>query len=91
MKLLTFLSDFSTKSNYVPAAFDQLFRTRSNELLPTIISANKKKDDLFKEDENFYTSAISLLSEHLLDVFFRGQDKRITEIAPQIKKEFFEE
>ena len=81
----------SAKSNYVPAAFDQLIRTRSNELLPTIISSNKKREELFTQDENFYVSALSLLAEHLLDIIFVGQDNRITQINPQIKKEFFEE
>ena len=83
----TFISE---KSTYALAAFDQVVRTRSNELLPTIISSNKPREELFTQDNTFYASSISLLSEHLLDVMFSGQvDARVQEISPQIRKEFF--
>lgn len=81
----------SEKSNYVPAAFDQLIRTRCNELLPTIVSSNQKKSEIFSQKDSFCASALSLLAEHLLEVTFLGQDKRIKEISPQIKKDFFGE
>ena len=80
----------SEKSTYALAAFDQVIRTRSNELLPTIISSNKPREELFTQDSTFYSSSVSLLSEHLLDVMFSGKvDARVFEISPQITKEFF--
>lgn len=82
----TFVSE--KNPNYVISAFDNLFRTRSNELLPTIISSNQKKEQLFAQSD-FYRGALSLLAEHLLEVTFMGKDRRV-EISPQIKKEFFE-
>lgn len=82
----------SEKSNYVPAAFDQLFRTRSNELLPTIVSSNRPRQELFSgqtsKDDNFYASALSLLSEHVLDVPFTGGKDKRSEMNLQIRKEF---
>jgi len=81
----------SEKSNYVAAAFDQLIRTRCNELLPTIVSSNKTQNDLFSQEDSFCASALSLLAEHLLGITFQGQDKRIKDISPQLKKDFFGE
>lgn len=63
--------------SYIAAAFDQLFRTRSNELLPTIFSSNKTKEDFFKNSPGtFGVSAVSLLAEHLIEVLFTGKDRR---------------
>ena len=69
--------------SFISAAFDQLFRTRSNELLPTLFSANKSREEFFKNSTGtFGASALSLLAEHLVDVMFMGKDRR-----PQINSE----
>jgi DNA replication protein DnaC len=76
--------------SYIAAAFDQLFRTRSNELLPTILSANKTREEFFKNSTGtFGASALSLLAEHLIDVLFIGKDKR-AQINPELVQLFLE-
>lgn len=78
-------------SVYIDSVLDQLFRTRANSCLPTLLTANATRGEAIKsKEESFALGLLSLFDEHLLDIHFMGKDIRNNKHKIN-KTEFFEE
>lgn len=71
------------KGDLIPASFDNLFRGRSNNLRPTLITSN---GELSRIGESYGPRLLSLFYEHLTPVACIGQDYRRTVISPKLEK-----
>lgn len=68
----------SEDSKYVNSILDTLFRTRVQNCLPVIMTANKTIQNILTSntEEVFSKSLLSLFDESLLSIAFMGVDKR---------------
>lgn len=81
----------SENSKYVNSILDNLFRTRVQNNLPVIMTANKPMKDILKsEEEVFSKSLLSLFSESLLPIVFLDKDVR-SELKKENMERFFGE
>lgn len=83
--------DYMAKdSKYIDAILDELFRTRSNQKLPVIMTANRTMEDILAAREGTTVkSLLSLFDENLLPVLFMGKDHR-AQLKVDARKKFFE-
>lgn len=80
----------SKESKYVSSILDSLFRTRVQNCLPVIMTANKPITDILESDEEVFSkSLISLFDESLSPIMFLGNDRR-AEIKKKARKKFLE-
>jgi DNA replication protein DnaC len=80
----------NTQSRFLNSSYDNLFRTRANNCLPTIITANQKRDKVLEDDNGIFgKSLLSLFAEHIKDVPVIGRDRRKSRISSEVD-EFFE-
>jgi len=79
----------SEEGKYVNSIVDTLFRTRTQNCLPTIITANKSMQDILEKskEEVFLNSLLSLFKESLLTICFYGGDKR-SDLEKQAREKF---
>lgn len=82
----------SEDSKYVNSILDTLFRTRVQNNLPVIMTANKPINNILQSnsEEVFTKSLLSLFDESLLSVLFYGSDKR-SELKTEARKRFLED
>lgn len=81
----------SENSKYVNSILDSLFRTRVQNCLPVIMTANKTMTDILSSNEEVFTkSLLSLFDESLIPVLFMGSDKR-AELKKDSIKRFLED
>ena len=79
----------SENSKYVNSILDTLFRTRVQNCLPVVMTANKTMKDILasNNEEVFSKSLLSLFDESLLPILFFGADKR-AELKQEARKRF---
>lgn len=78
----------SEKSEYINSILDTLFRTRVQNKLPVVMTANKSIEEILGKNQEVYSkSLISLFKESLLPVMFHGGDKR-EDLAKQAREKF---
>lgn len=65
-----------TKTDFVDAAYDTMFRQRCNTNLPIILTANVKKDELYSSADIYSVSLLSLFDEHVEEVVVTGKSQR---------------
>jgi len=81
----------SKNSEYIQSILDSLFRTRVQNNLPVIITANKTLEDaLSSGEEVFSKSLLSLFDESLLPILFFGPDRR-AELKQEARKKFLDD
>lgn len=79
------------ESKYIDATLDTLFRTRVQNSLPVIMTANKSLEEVLDlQEEVFSKSLLSLFNESLLPIVFMGCDYR-NELKEQARKKYFGE
>jgi len=79
----------NTQSRFLNHSYDNLFRTRANNCLPTIITANKKRDTVLRDDNGIFgKSLLSLFAENIKDVPVIGRDRRRCRISSEVN-DFF--
>lgn len=77
------------ESKYIDATLDSLFRTRVQNSLPVIMTANKSLEDVLGiQEEVFAKSLLSLFNESLLPIVFMGHDYR-TDLKEKAKERYF--
>lgn len=68
----------SDKSSYIDSILDTLFRTRVQNCLPVIMTANKTILEILSSQEEVASkSLLSLFDESLISILFMGGDHRI--------------
>jgi DNA replication protein DnaC len=84
-----FISD---NSKYVNSILDSLFRTRVQNNLPVIMTANKTMEDILtsNSEEVFSKSLLSLFDESLLPIAFIGADRR-ADLKKEARKRFLDD
>lgn len=81
----------SKNGGYVDSVLDTLFRSRVQNCLPIIVTANKDiKEILQQQEEVFSKSLLSLFDESLLPIMFFGTDHR-AELKKNARKRFLED
>lgn len=82
----------SENSKYVNSILDTLFRSRVQNCLPVIMTANKTIKDILSSnsEEVFSKSLLSLFDESLLPILFFGADKR-SELKAEARKRFLDD
>lgn len=72
-------------SSLISSSFDNLFRERANNCLPTFITSNIPMNQI---NNKYAEGLFSLFSEHLIPLIFHGKDRRTDKIAPELEKDF---
>jgi len=81
----------SEKSKYVDSILDTLFRTRVQNKLPVVITANKTIGEILTSHEEVVSkSLLSLFDESVVSILFMGNDHR-AEIKKDNRKRFLGE
>lgn len=64
--------EYRDKGGFVESHLDELLRNRADNLLPTLITTNKKQDDLAQNNSRL----LSLFHEHFITIPFTTKDYR---------------
>ena len=76
--------EYKSRTGFLEAHFDRIFRERANNLLPTILTSNLAPTDIATD---YGKRLFSILNEHLLVVETNMSDYRRKVIAPNNAKD----
>lgn len=82
---------YKNQKTFIDSAYDYLFRTRANRMLPIIVTSNLGREDLVQKDgeqQTFGRSLLSLFNEHLHDLCVRGMDRRQMKLKKEMEAFF---
>lgn len=79
----------SQKSTFTSVHIDFLFRTRSNQCLPTIVTGNLPREQIATGEDSFSKGLMELLQENLLDVYFPYKKSKRKDIQIGLEQEIF--